>query len=146
MEQQNRFIRRAQSDQKHIDYAKRVSSNEQVERLRGYLKAVDELAEYMVGEGIMTLPVSYDRGLTGAHITMDGRVIATFERGFGPFKRHTTQQYHLKDVPEMLEFLAKRYSPKTQKRRVKHLDQVSRQDIIDLERFIDSTVGCNFHY
>ncbi|MEK6899115.1 MAG: hypothetical protein AABW79_03400 [Nanoarchaeota archaeon] len=96
---------------------------------------MDELKEYMLSEGIFRLSV---RGVPthenpSAHITSDGRIVAEYSKGFGPFKKQTTRVYNLRDLPEVLCFLDGR-------KHITCLDQVCTAEFGGAIRMIENSV------
>jgi len=134
----NRFQRAAEVERAYRQLSKDSGVSRNHESIDRYFSMVDELKAYMLSEGMLRLPV---RGVhvqdnPDAHITSDGRIVAVYTEGIGPFRRQTTRQYHLGDLSEVIGFLIG-------KKEIVHLDQVSQSDLQKVEKMIDNSVKFN---
>ena len=83
-------------------------------------------------EGILRLPTNYKDGtksLKESHISIDGRIIANYEKGCWPLKRTKNREYHLRDLSEVLDFLGRDGKV--------HINSVSNDDLDSAIGFLD---------
>ena len=137
MDQGNQFARLAANEREYRAACKKSGIEGSQKRLQGYFDLVDQLSEYMKSEGILRLPVhGSSADISKAHITADGRIVATHYRKPRILGRTEERQYHLKDLSEVLEFLGECEG-------ATHLSGVSENALERARGFVDGTVKLN---